>query len=108
MRSELAIAQRINSSLQWIEAFPFEARWEWLNSSRESWRRAAANWFESWLIGLSSLSRAWITGRMSSDQEQRFQTILHKHGHAVGDLRSRAFKVHPSIFDALLRCGSRK
>ncbi len=102
---ELAIAQRIEATLKWIEAFPLDARWEWLNSERTSWQRAGENWFVSWLIGLSSLSRAWIRGRMSSDQAQRFRAILRSRGQTVGQLRTRDFKVHPAILDAVRRNG---
>jgi hypothetical protein len=108
MSADFAITERIESSLQWIEEFPFDARWEWLNSSRATWRQAGERWFVSWLIGIDSLSRAWINGRMSAEQEERFKTIIRAHGQTIGDLHKLAFIVHPAILDAVLRCNAEK
>jgi hypothetical protein len=42
---DFATTQRIEATLLWIEAFKFEARLEWLNSSSANWQRAGAAWF---------------------------------------------------------------
>ena len=101
---DFSLAQRIEDTLKWIEAFNVESRWEWLNSPRASWQESGARSFRAWLRGLESLARAWRSGHLAPEHQRRLHELLRKHGTKVSALQSRAFKIHPAVLEAVRRC----